>query len=217
MGKESTRTRVALAEDHKLVRACLRRILEAEPQIELVSEAEDGREALRQALELVPDVMVMDIRMPLLNGIEATRVIRAAKDGGQECPPHILVVSLHCDSDLARQALEAGAAGIMLKEEAHDLVRATLLVARGEMFLSPKISAMLQKVQEKAPSTNHNKERLNKGERQLLLLLAGGASNGQIACQLQIHVEALDAHRRQILRKLSLHGASDLARLVEGE
>ena len=204
--------RVMLADDHKILREALRSVLEHEPDIEVVAEARDGREAIELAQNATPDLIVMDIGMPGLDGIEATRRILAGN-------PAIKVVALSTYSDkrIAQQMMEAGAKGYVVKAAGGDeLLSAIRSVMGGEHYLSPEISANIGgdlrvKVRQ-APADLIVAEdrRLSKRERDVLQLLIDARSNAQIGEELHIAPSTVEAHRLNIMRKLELHSPAEL-------
>ena len=200
------RHRVLLAEDHTLVRAGLRALLDGMPNIEVVGEAEHGGEALALAAQLRPDVVVMDLSMPILNGIEATR--RAVKLRPR---PRILVLSMHDDTEYVRQALNAGASGYLLKSAAvRELELALAAVVRGEVWISPAIARSV--VDDFTRRTPPQGEELTPRQREILQLVAEGHTTKQIAKRLHIGVKTVDAHRAQIMERLDIHNIAGLVR-----
>lgn len=200
--------RVLLADDHTVVRRGFRLILAQHPDIEVVGEAANGAEAVELAHKLAPDVVVLDIAMPVLNGVEATRRIRQQSP---EC--NVLVLSMHKDAAYVRETLRVGAKGYLLKDSVDgDLVTAVRAVARGEGFLSPAVSAtVLADYQEHVTDPLDS---ISPRERQLLQMLAEGKTSKDIAVELKISVYTVDAHRSRIMKKLQLRGIGDLIRFA---
>ncbi|OFW10327.1 MAG: DNA-binding response regulator [Acidobacteria bacterium RIFCSPLOWO2_02_FULL_59_13] len=195
---------ILLADDHRIVRQGLRRILEEHPQMEVVAEASDGREAVQLALEKKPDVVVMDIGMPHLNGMEAARQILRRLPATK-----ILVLSMYSDESYVVQVLEAGAKGYLLKDSADaELVEAVQAVSNGKSFFSPLISRILldeyvRQLQEKKITDRY--ELLTEREREILQLIAEGQTSREIAELLNVSVSTVDTHRGHIMEKLDLH------------
>src|SRR5579863_9736389 len=202
------RIRILLADDHAVVRQCFRMLLSAHEDLEIVGEAGNGREAVELAARLRPDVVVMDVTMPELNGIEATRRMTADN-------PHIRVValSMHKDSVYVREILRAGARGYLLKDSvADDLVAAVRAVAGGEGYLSPAISnAVLDDYRKHVTNPIHL---LSSREREVLQMLAEGKTNKEIAVVLNLSVYTVDAHRGRIMEKLNVHSINELVRFA---
>lgn len=200
--------RVLLVDDHVVVRQGFRLILSQHADIEVVGEAADGREALALSHLLKPDVVVIDIAMPVLNGVEATRLIR------QECPEcNVLVLSMHKDAPYVRETLRAGAKGYLLKDAIDgDLVKAVRAVARREGFLSPAVSATVLEDYQK--HVGDPLDQITPRERQLLQMLAEGKTSKDIATELNISVYTVDAHRSRIMKKLQLRSIGDLVRFA---
>jgi two-component system response regulator NreC len=203
------RTRILLAEDHTLVREGFRRILEAQPGFEVVGEAGDGREAVRQALSLKPDVAVLDVRMPLLNGIDATRqIVHALPDA------RVLILSMHPDESYVLQVVRAGARGYLLKDAAaDDLIEAVGAVAAGRMFFSPAVANVMlgnyvRQLAEQGVTDRY--ELLSDREREIFQLIAEGHGNKAIASRLNISPKTVATHRANIMEKLDLHGTAEL-------
>ncbi|MFZ5822016.1 MAG: response regulator [Chloroflexota bacterium] len=199
---------ILLADDHTLVRSGIRALLEAEPDFNVVGEAEDGRAAVTLACQLKPDVVLMDIAMPLLNGLEATRQLK------QQCPEtRVLVLSMHDNEEYIRQALEAGAMGYILKDAAtRDLTSAIRSVHRGEAVLSPAITRLVIEDYLRWGGTRPQDEvdGLSPREREILQLIAEGYTNKQIAEILSISIKTVQAHRNSLMQKLDLHDRGEL-------
>lgn len=202
-------TRVLLADDHAVVRKGLRFILEQEPDLQVAGEAADGREAVRLARELSPDVVVMDIAMPQLNGIDATSQIVK-----QNPRTNVLILSMHNDETYLLRALEAGARGFLLKDTAEeDLVRAVRVAAQGKPFFSPAIAqALLEDYMRNLQQRNQQDSYslLTDREKEVLQLLAEGRSNKEVAQLLNLSVYTVETHRTRIMQKLNLHNTAEL-------
>ena len=198
------RIRILLADDHAVVRQGFKMILAAQSDMEIVGEAANGREAVELAQQLSPDVVVMDVSMPELNGIEATRRLASSV-------PHARVValSMHKDSVYVREILRAGARGYLLKDSgAADLVAAIRAVASGESYLSPAVSnAVLDDYRRLATNPI---DLLTSREREVLQLLAESKTNKEIAGVLNLSVYTVEAHRGRIMEKLNLHSIGEL-------
>ena len=204
-----TPIRILLADDHTVVRDGLRALLEKQPDMAVVGEAADGRDSIRLAEEHSPDVVVMDIAMPNLNGIEATRRILAANPRTA-----VIMLSMHQDESYVLRSLKAGAKGYLLKDSPQaDVVAAIRAVSQGRSFLSRKISRMLQEdyVQElESQGLEDSYDLLTDREREILQLLAEGRANKEVASLLNIGVTTVETHRGHILQKLGLHSVPDL-------
>jgi two-component system, NarL family, response regulator NreC len=202
------RIRILLADDHGVVRQGFKMILDAEPDMEIVGEAGNGREAIELADQLKPDVVVMDVAMPELNGIEATRRIAGSA-------PHVrvLALSMHKDSVYVREVLRAGARGYLLKDSGpSDLVSAVRAVARGEGYLSPAVSDAV--LDDYRKHVTNPIDLLSSREREVLQMLAEGKTNKEIAGVLNLSVYTVDAHRGHIMEKLNLHSINELVRFA---
>ena len=203
--------RVLLADDHTILRAGLKMMLNAQPDIEAVGEASDGRQAISEAERLSPDVVIMDITMPECNGIEATRHIKRLLPDVR-----VLVLTMHENEEYLFQTLRAGAAGYMLKEAADtDLISAIRVVASGRFYLSPSAQSML--VSDYLQRVHTGEERdsysaLTEREREILKLVAEGYTNSQIGERLFISPKTVDTHRTHVMDKLNLHSRAELVR-----
>ena len=202
------RIRILLADDHAVVRQGFKMILDAQADMEIVGQAANGRQAVDLAEQLRPDVVVMDVSMPELNGIEATRRLASSV-------PHARVValSMHKDSVYVREILRAGARGYLLKDSgAADLVAAIRAVASGESYLSPAVSNAV--LDDYRRHVTNPIDLLTSREREVLQLLAEGRTNKEIAGVLNLSVYTVDAHRGRIMEKLNLHSISELVRFA---
>ncbi len=198
--------RVLLADDHAIVREGLRALLSREPDLQVVAEAGDGREALRLARETRPDVVALDLSMPLLNGLEAARQM-ASWDRG----PRTILLTMHAEEHYVLEALRAGVRGYVLKRQAAaDLVRAIREAAAGAVYLSPTISTIVaDAIRTPAPAPV---ETLSPREREVLQLVAEGKTTKEIAAILGVSVKTADAHRTRLMQKLDLHVVAGLTR-----
>jgi len=200
--------RILLADDHAVVRQGFKMILAAQAEMEIVGEAGNGREAVDLAQKLKPDVVVMDVAMPELNGIEATRRLAASS-------PHtrVLALSMHKDSVYVREILRAGARGYLLKDSvAADLVSAVRAVAAGEGYLSPAVSDAV--LNDYRRHVTNPIDQLTSREREVLQMLAEGKTNKEIAVVLNLSVYTIDAHRGRIMEKLNVHSINELVRFA---
>jgi DNA-binding NarL/FixJ family response regulator len=202
------RIRILLADDHAVVRQGFKMILDAQADMEIVGEAANGRQAVDLAEQLRPDVVVMDVSMPELNGIEATRRLASSLPRAR-----VVALSMHKDSVYVREILRAGARGYLLKDSgAADLVAAIRAVASGESYLSPAVSnAVLDDYRRHATNPI---DLLTSREREVLQLLAEGKTNKEIAGLLNLSVYTVEAHRGRILEKLNLHSIGELVRFA---
>jgi two-component system, NarL family, response regulator NreC len=205
MGK----TRILIADDHGIVRKGLRLQLEEQGEFEVVGEASDGREAVRIAEELSPDVVIMDIAMPSLNGIDA-----AAQMVKRNPQIRVIMLSMHSDESYLNRALTAGAKGYLLKETADiDLYRAVQSVAQGKVFFSPAIANTLledymRQLQQRGLQDTY--DLLTDREKEVLQLLAEGKSNKEVATLLDVSTYTIETHRTHIMQKLDLHSSADI-------
>jgi DNA-binding NarL/FixJ family response regulator len=202
------RIRILLADDHAVVRQGFRMILGAQPDMEIVGEAGNGREAVELAERLKPEVVVMDVSMPELNGIEATRRLAASL-------PHtrVLALSMHKDSVYVREILRAGARGYLLKDSvADDLVSAVRAVASGEGYLSPQVSNAV--LDDYRRHVTNPIDLLTSREREVLQMLAEGKTNKEIAGVLNLSAYTVEAHRGRVMEKLNVHTIADLVRFA---
>ena len=206
--------KVLLADDHAVVRQGLRALLEAQSDIAIVGEAETGRQALRLTLELRPDVVIMDVAMPILNGLEAMRQILKATPATR-----VVILSSYSDDEYVYQATEAGAAGYLLKQTAAtDLVRAIREAQQGNAFFSPAISKRLldtcREIFTKGAAARTRSERLTSRESEVLQLVAEGKANRQIAAELSISIKTVEKHRQDLMDKLNIHDVAGLTRFA---
>jgi two-component system response regulator NreC len=200
---------ILLGDDHVIVRQGLRRILEGRDDWEVVAEAGDGREAVSQALALQPNVAVIDISMPLLNGIEVTRQITRRSP-----EVRVLILSMHADEAYITRAFQAGASGYLLKDSADvDLIQGIAAVAAGKSYFSPTVARVMLDDYVKQLSSRGLADRyegLSEREREVLQLVAEGHSNKEIAELLSISPATVETHRAHVLQKLDLHSTAEL-------
>lgn len=202
---------VLLVDDHTVVRQGLRALLEAEEGVTIAGEAEHGRQALHMAKRLQPDVIVMDIAMPSLNGLEATRQIK------RECPTaKVLVLSSYGDDEYVQRLMDAGAKGYLVKQSAaKDLVVAIRETAKGNSFFSASISKRLQQQRNgfgAARPAGNRPNRLTPRQSEVLQLIAEGFANKKIAGELSISVKTVEKHRLEVMKRLDLHDVAGLTR-----
>jgi len=200
--------RILLADDHRIMRHGLRSLLEKEPGFEVVAEADNGRSAVKLTQKLAPDVVIMDIAMQDLNGIEATRRIVS------ETPEvKVLVLSIHSETQIVVEVLRAGASAYLLKDcEFEELVRAIRAAVKNRTYLSPEISHILVEniIRNPPPTTASVASVLTAREREVLQLLSEGKTTKQTASTLCLSIKTIDTHRRQIMEKLNIHNLADL-------
>jgi len=203
------RLRILLADDHGVVRKGLRFLLESEPDLEVVGEAADGRQAVDMAAELHPDIVVMDIAMPRLNGIDATgQIVRQHPGAG------VIMLSMYSDEEYLVRTLTAGAKGYLLKDSAEtDLVRAVHSVSDGKPFFSAAIAKTLledyvRRLQQRGLTDSY--ELLSDREKEVLQLLAQGRTNKEVATLLSLSTHTVETHRTHIMQKLNLHNTAEI-------
>jgi len=203
------RIRVLLAEDHTIVRKGLRSLLDDETEIEVVGEAEDGQQAIELVQRVQPDVVLMDITMPVLNGPEATRQIKKLFPQVK-----VVVLTVHSTEEYIFQILRAGASGYVVKQAAvSELVQAIQTVHRGDSFLSPSISRqVVEEYGRRAEAIEDKYDRLTNREREVLQLIAEGRANREIAQLLHVTVKTVEAHRAHLMDKLGLRSTAELTR-----
>ncbi len=200
--------KVLLADDHTIVRQGLKLILAAQPDFEVVGEAANGREAAELAEKLRPDIVLMDVQMPELNGIEATRRMVAANSRVK-----VLVLSMHKEALYVREVLKAGARGYILKDAIDtELLSAMRSVARGDGYISPGVSSAL--LTDYREQSSNPLDTLSTREREVLQLIAEGKTNKEVATKLNLSVYTVDSHRGKIMEKLNLHSAGELVRFA---
>lgn len=205
---QNRKIRILLADDHSLVREGFRLILDSQPDLQVVAEAGNGKEAVTLAGELQPDIVVMDVTMPELNGIEATRRICEAAPRAR-----VLALSMHKDTVYVREILKAGAKGYLLKASPRTaMLEAIRSIARGEGYLSPAVSEAV--LSDYRQHVTNPIDRLTSREREVLQLVAEGKANKEIATLLNISVYTVEAHRSRIMEKLNLQSSGELVRFA---
>lgn len=208
-------TRVLLVDDHAIIREGLRSLLEKQPQMEVVADTDDGRKAVELVRQFSPDIVIMDVTMPGLNGIEATRLITA------ESPEvKVIALSIHSQRRFVADMLSAGAAGYILKECLFDeLVQAIDAVTDGGRYLSPKITEVVvdDYVKHLSNITDSPLASLTGREREVLQLVAEGKSTKEIALELHVSTKTIEANRRQIMDKLDVHSVAELTKYAVRE
>ena len=207
MGADETRkARVLIAEDHGTVREGLRLLFDREPDLEVVGEAADGREAVRLAKELLPDVVVMDVSMPGWDGLRATRAL------SETCPEvRVLALTRHADYGYLSEMLKAGAKGYVLKQSSSsDLLAALRAVASGLNYLDPAVTARVMDAYTGARLKGETAESISEREEEVLRLIALGHSNKEVAARLSLSVKTVEAHKANAMRKLGLGGRTDV-------
>jgi DNA-binding NarL/FixJ family response regulator len=204
--------KVLLADDHVVVRQGLRALLVAEDDIDIVGEADNGRQAVQLVKKLTPDVAVVDVAMPLLNGLEATRQIKESVPGTK-----VLVLSSYSDDEYVQQLTQAGAVGYLGKQTAaNELLKAVREVDKGHTYYSPAIAKRMREHSQAAfadgQSTGRSARNLTSREAEVLQLIAEGQANKQIASELSISIKTVEKHRQQVMNKLGIHDVAGLTR-----
>jgi two-component system, NarL family, response regulator NreC len=201
--------RVLLADDHGIVRRGMRSILESEPGVTVVGEAGDGHEALRLARDLHPDIVILDVAMPLLNGIDV-----AARLQKMEQPPRTVILSMHSDESYIIRALAAGARAYLLKDATdEDLIPAIRAVAAGRPYFSPAVTGVLvedymRRLQDRGLTDSYHL--LTDREKEVLQLLAEGRANKEVATLLDLSLSTVETHRANLMQKLNLHNTAEI-------
>jgi len=208
------KTRILIADDHEIVRRGVRSLLESQADLEVCGEASNGRDAVELAASLKPDLVVMDIAMPVMNGLEATGQILK-----NNAATEILILTMHDSEELVRNVLGAGARGYVLKGDvAEQLLAAVRALARHQPFITPKVEELVLRgfVAASKPDQEGNKARsiLSPREREIVQLVAEGRSNKEVATSLNVSVKTIETHRANIMYKLDLHSVSDLVRFA---
>jgi two-component system response regulator NreC len=204
-----SKTRILLADDHDIVRKGLRYLLDQRAELDVVGEAVDGRQAVKLAEELAADIVIMDIGMPLLNGIDAAAAIVK-----KSSKTRIIILSMHSDEDYVLRALTAGVRGYLLKDTVEvDLIRAIETVQKGHTFFSPDITEVLledyvRQLQDRGLQDSY--DLLTQREKETLQLLAEGKSNKEVATVLNVSPLTVDTHRSNLMQKLSLHSTAEI-------
>jgi len=204
----SNRIRIMLADDHPIVRNGIKDALSKQKNIEVVAEASNGSQVLRKAKELSPDIVLMDISMPGMGGLEATQRLRTTVPTVK-----VLVFTMHDNKEYVLEIIRSGASGYVLKDTSTlELVRAIETVYRGGTYFSSKVSKLLldQYVKKVSAGAETATEELSKREEEILALVASGKSNKEIANQLKISIRTCEAHREKIMKKLNLHSVAEL-------
>jgi len=202
--------RVLVADDHPVVRKGLSSCLAEASNVTIVGEAFDGQDALRKARQLLPDVVLMDIEMPLLNGLTAADILR------KENPSiKVLILSMHNDSDYVMRILQSGARGYVLKQApTEQLLKAIQSVHAGETFFSPDVARLALNQFVRGPGEGPHTGQVSAREREVLIAIAEGLSNKEIACRLGVGVRTVETHRERIMRKLNIHSIAGLTKFA---
>lgn len=210
--KSDKKVTILLAEDHKVVRQGLRALLNAEDDLDVIGEATNGRQAVEMAKKLRPDVIVMDIAMPLLNGLEATRQILKLVPATK-----VLILSAYSDDEYIDRVFDVGAAGYLVKQCSSDYLAMAIRKAQmGNPVYSPNVSRRMRALRPKSSASNgeliKRKSRLTSREVELIQLVAEGKTNKQIAAGLDISIKTVEKHRQTLMKKLDIHDTAGLTR-----
>jgi two-component system nitrate/nitrite response regulator NarL len=202
--------RVLLADDHPVVRRGLSACLARHPHLLIVGEAADGQEAVTKTRELSPDIVLMDVDMPLMNGLTATDILR------KEHPRvRVLILSMHSQSDYVLRILQSGARGYVLKSASPDeLAKAIETVYAGESYFSPDVARVALNQFVRGPGEGPQVSHISNREREVLVAIAEGLSNKEIACRLNVGVRTVETHRERIMRKLNIHSVAGLTKFA---
>ena len=202
--------RVLLADDHPIVRKGLSSCLAQMPLVQIVGEAADGQEALRKAKELSPDLVLMDIDMPLLNGLTAADILRKENPGVK-----VLILSMHHDSDYVMRILQSGARGYVLKgAPTEELMNAIETIRGGDTYFSQDVARMALNQFVRGQGEGPHTSQISAREREVLIAIAEGLSNKEIACRLGVGVRTVETHRERIMRKLNIHSIAGLTKFA---
>jgi len=209
-GKMKSRIKLLLVDDHPVVRRGISHCLARQERFAIVGEAADGLEAIRKAKELLPDIILMDIDMPLMNGLAATDQLR------RELPDvKVLILSMHSNSDYVRRILQSGARGYVLKEASpEELVSAIEMVDSGQAFFSPDVARAALNQFVRRPGEGPAPSQLTNREREVLIHLAEGLSNKEVASALGVGVRTVETHRERTMRKLNIHSVAGLTKFA---
>jgi DNA-binding NarL/FixJ family response regulator len=208
-GNNKMTVRILLVDDHDIVRAGIRTILEEDPAMEVVGEAEDGRSAVEMAGRLMPAVVIMDITMPVLNGLEAARQIVSGPSAAK-----VITLSVHSDRQYVVQAFKAGASGYLLKKNAmRELAPAIQAVTSGKAYVSPSIAdVVLEDYIRHVPATDEAFDMLTEREREVLQLLSEGKTSKEIATILHLSPKTIEFHRAQLMERINIHTVAELTK-----
>src|SRR5215471_8997397 len=208
--KMKSRIKLLLVDDHPVVRRGISSCLARQERLSIVGEAADGIEAVRKAKELAPDIVLMDIDMPHMDGLAVTELLR------KELPSvKVLILSMHSNTEYVLRIIQSGARGYVLKEASpEELVRAIETVNRGEAFFSPDVARVALNQFVRGSGDGPESSRLTSREREVLIQIAEGLSNKEIACRLGVGVRTVETHRERIMRKLNIHSVAGLTKFA---